>query len=57
MGFLAMEDRNAAMTGVTGLGPDRSRTLADDVALLGLDLLMRGTGFSRGGGNPFLLDY
>jgi FdhE protein len=31
--------------------------LADDVASLGLDLLMRGTVFSRGGVNPFLLGY
>lgn len=31
--------------------------LADDVGSLGLDLLMRETGFSRGGVNPFLLGY
>jgi len=31
--------------------------VADDVASLGLDLLMRETGFRRGGVNPFLLGY
>ena len=31
--------------------------VADDVANLGLDLLMRGTGFRRGGFNPFLAGY
>jgi FdhE protein len=31
--------------------------VADDVASLGLDLLMRDTGFRRGGVNPFLLGY
>jgi FdhE protein len=31
--------------------------LADDVASLGLDLLMRDTDFRRGGVNPFLLGY
>jgi FdhE protein len=31
--------------------------LADDVASLGLDLLVRETGFARGGVNPFLLGY
>jgi FdhE protein len=31
--------------------------LADDVGSLGLDLLMRETGFARGGVNPFLLGY
>ena len=32
-------------------------TVADDVASLGLDMLMRETGFRRGGFNPFLLGY
>ncbi len=31
--------------------------IADDVASLGLDLLVRETGFKRGGVNPFLLGY
>jgi FdhE protein len=31
--------------------------VADDVATLDLDLLMRDTGFRRGGMNPFLLGY
>ena len=31
--------------------------IADDVASLGLDLLMRDAGFRRGGVNPFLLGY
>jgi FdhE protein len=31
--------------------------IADDVASLGLDLLVRETGFRRGGVNPFLLGY
>ena len=31
--------------------------IADDVASLGLDLLVRETGFQRGGVNPFLLGY
>jgi FdhE protein len=31
--------------------------IADDVASLGLDLLVRETGFRRGGRNPFLLGY
>lgn len=31
--------------------------MADDVASLGLDLLLRETGFVRGGVNPFLLGY
>jgi len=31
--------------------------VADDVATLGLDLLVRETGFRRGGVNPFLLGY
>jgi FdhE protein len=31
--------------------------IADDVASLGVDLLMRETGFRRGGVNPFLLGY
>jgi len=31
--------------------------VADDVASLGLDLLVRETGFRRGGVNPFLLGY
>lgn len=31
--------------------------IADDVASLGLDLLMRETGFKRGGVNPFLVGY
>jgi FdhE protein len=31
--------------------------VADDVASLGLDLLVRETGFKRGGVNPFLLGY
>ena len=31
--------------------------IADDVASLGLDLLMQGTQFRRGGVNPFLLGY
>lgn len=31
--------------------------IADDVASLGVDLLMRETGFRRGGFNPFLLGY
>jgi FdhE protein len=31
--------------------------VADDVASLGLDLLVRGTGMRRGGVNPFLLGY
>lgn len=31
--------------------------IADDVATLGLDLLVRDTGFKRGGVNPFLVGY
>jgi FdhE protein len=31
--------------------------IADDVATLGLDLLVRETGFKRGGANPFLVGY
>src|SRR5262249_22668752 len=31
--------------------------IADDVASLGLDLLVRATGLRRGGGNPFLIGY
>ena len=31
--------------------------IADDVATLGLDLLVRDTGFKRGGANPFLVGY
>lgn len=31
--------------------------IADDVATLGLDLLVRATGFKRGGANPFLVGY
>jgi FdhE protein len=31
--------------------------IADDVASLGLDLLMRETGFRRGGVNPYLTGY
>jgi FdhE protein len=31
--------------------------VADDVASLGLDLLVRDAGFRRGGVNPFLLGY
>ncbi|WP_119300622.1 formate dehydrogenase accessory protein FdhE [Dongia deserti] len=31
--------------------------IADDVASLGLDLLVRETGFTRGGANPFLVGY
>jgi FdhE protein len=31
--------------------------IADDVASLGLDLLVRETGFKRGGANPFLVGY
>ncbi|HSE73655.1 MAG TPA: formate dehydrogenase accessory protein FdhE [Dongiaceae bacterium] len=31
--------------------------IADDVASLGLDLLVRDTGFKRGGANPFLVGY
>jgi FdhE protein len=31
--------------------------IADDVATLGLDLLVRETGFKRGGANPFLIGY
>lgn len=31
--------------------------VADDVASLGLDLLMQGTGFWRGGVNPFVNGY
>ena len=31
--------------------------IADDVATLGLDLLVRELGFRRGGVNPFLLGY
>ena len=31
--------------------------VADDVASLGLDLLVRETGYRRGGVNPFLLGY
>ncbi len=31
--------------------------LADDIASLGLDLLLRETGFARGGVNPFLLGF
>lgn len=31
--------------------------MADDVASLGLDLLMRGTEFVRGGANPYLVGY
>lgn len=31
--------------------------LADDVGSLGIDILMRGEGFARGGFNPFLLGY
>jgi FdhE protein len=31
--------------------------VADDVASLGLDLLVRETGFKRGGVNPFLVGY
>jgi FdhE protein len=31
--------------------------IADDVATLGLDLLVRASGFKRGGANPFLVGY
>jgi FdhE protein len=31
--------------------------VADDVASLGLDLLLRDKGYRRGAGNPFLLGY
>jgi FdhE protein len=31
--------------------------VADDVATLGLDLLVRELGFRRGGINPFLIGY
>ena len=31
--------------------------IADDVASLGLDLLVRETGLRRGGVNPFLIGY
>jgi FdhE protein len=31
--------------------------VADDVASLGLDLLMREAGYKRGGVNPFLVGY
>ena len=31
--------------------------VADDVATLGLDLLVREAGYRRGGVNPFLLGY
>jgi FdhE protein len=31
--------------------------IADDVASLGLDLLVREAGYRRGGVNPFLLGY
>ena len=31
--------------------------VADDVASLGLDLLMQGTGYRRAGFNPFLIGY
>src|ERR1700692_3732681 len=31
--------------------------VADDVATLGLDILLRESGYRRGGGNPFLLGY
>jgi len=31
--------------------------VADDVATLALDLLLRDSGFRRGAGNPFLLGY
>jgi len=31
--------------------------IADDVATLGLDLLVRELGFRRGGVNPFLIGY
>lgn len=36
---------------------DRLDPVADDVATLGLDLLVRELGFRRGGVNPFLLGY
>ena len=36
---------------------DRLDPVADDVATLGLDLLVRELGFRRGGVNPFLIGY
>ena len=47
------------MSGVSDLQPEPSIiwTIADDVASLGLDLLVRDLDFRRGNFNPFLLGY